>query len=174
MEMTNMKNGENKSQSFKKVCGRIHAASVIFLALEILFGAIYLLGVTEINTMWTGNIWETVPELVRTVTMLLMFNYVRLIFGQLRKSETPFLPEVPRRLKAIAYTLIIGGWTYWLSGFIMDALQYFAAIPRIVGIDISAATVFGFMFFMFGCVIWGISYIFARGCELQQESDETL
>ena len=170
-----MKNQENKAQSFKKVCGRIHAASVIFLALEILFGVIYLLGVTGIDTMWTGNIWETIPELIRTATMLMMFNYMRLIFGQLRNSETPFLPEVPRRLKAIAYTLIIGGGAYWTAGFaVLGALQYLAAIPTSVGIDTVAVTVFGVLFMMFGCVIWGISYIFARGCELQQESDETL
>lgn len=165
----------DKSQSFKKVCGRIHAASIVLLAVEILFGGIYLLGVTGIDTLWSGNIWETIPELIRTVTMLMMFNYMRLIFGQLRNSETPFLPEVPRRMKAIAYTLIIGGWAYWLTGFaVLGALQYFAAIPTSVGIDTSAAIVFGILFIMFGCVIWGISYIFARGCELQQESDETL
>ncbi|MDE6762810.1 MAG: DUF2975 domain-containing protein [Oscillospiraceae bacterium] len=105
----------------------------------------------------------------------MMFNYLRLIFGQLHNSETPFLPEVPRRLKAIAYTLIIGGGVYWTAGFaVLGALQYFAAIPRTVGIDTSAAIVFGVLFMMFGCVIWGISYIFARGCELQQESYETL
>ncbi|MDE7279847.1 MAG: DUF2975 domain-containing protein [Oscillospiraceae bacterium] len=105
----------------------------------------------------------------------MMFNYLRLIFVQLRNSETLFLPEVPRRLKAIAYTLIIGGGVYWTAGFaVLGALQYFAAIPRTVGIDTSAAIVFGVLFIMFGCVIWGISYIFARGCELQQESYETL
>lgn len=170
-----MKNQENKAQSFKKVCGRIHAASVILLVLEIIFAVIYLLGVTGIDAMWTGNIWETVPELIRTATMLIMFNYMRLIFGQLRRSETPFLPEVSRRLKAIAYTLIIGGGAYWIAGFaVLGALQYFAAIPRVVGIDVSAAVVFGVLFVMFGCVIWGISYIFERGCELQKESDETL
>ncbi|MCM1023773.1 MAG: hypothetical protein NC395_06915 [Prevotella sp.] len=166
---------ENKTQSFKKVCGRIHAASVVFLAIEIIFAVIYLLGATGIDTMWQGNIWETVPELIRTATMLIMFNYMRLIFGQLRGSETPFLPEVPRRMKAIAYTLIIGGGAYWTAGFaVLGALQYLAAIPRTVGVDVSAATVFGVLFVMFGCVIWGISYIFARGCELQRESDETL
>ncbi len=166
---------QNKSQSFKKVCGRIHAASVIFLALEIIFVAVYLLGLTGIDTMWTGNIWETIPELIRTAAMLVMFNYMRLIFGQLSHSETPFLPEVPRRMKAIAYTLIIGGGAYWTAGFaVFGPLQYFAAIPTAIGIDIAGISVFGVLFIMFGCVIWGISYIFERGCELQRESDETL
>lgn len=164
-----------KAQNFKKVCGKIYTVSLVFTILEILAAVLYTLGAAGIGGFWSGNIWETVPELIRTATMLIMFNYMRLIFGQLRNSETPFLSEVPRRMKAIAYTLIIGGGAYWTAGFaVFGPLQYFAAIPTAVGIDIAGISVFGVLFIMFGCVIWGLSYIFARGCELQKEFDETL
>ncbi|MDE6762811.1 MAG: hypothetical protein K2J73_03930 [Oscillospiraceae bacterium] len=38
--------------------------AAVLLAIEILFCVIYLLGVTGIGILWSGNIWETIPELI--------------------------------------------------------------------------------------------------------------
>lgn len=94
------------------------------------------------------------------------------------KEGRPFEKDTPRKLRNIAWIILAGGFVSELS----STFRYFA-LTRIYPIDqifsdavekIEYTVVFDFGFVLIACAVLFLSYIFAYGQKLQQESDETL
>lgn len=95
------------------------------------------------------------------------------------KNGRPFESGISENLKKVGWGILIGGFLSELVGFVARILLIKAY--SIEELFVSAAitkTEFVFTmnidFVLIACVIFFLSYIFAYGRELQQESDETL
>jgi len=164
-----------QAKSFSKVCRNMH---IFAFAAEILYGLAVLavllgaLGAPFIEFKGLISRWELLPEIIWDSSLLMVFNFMRLIFGRLKKTDTPFSEGVDQKFKAIAYTLVIGGGTYFFLSFILYGyLSMSVSSPEL---DRAFSFTDGLYMLMIGAVIWGLAYVFERGCVLQQESDETL
>lgn len=164
-----------KQKSFSKVCGNVH---IFAFAAEILYGLAVLLvllsalSVPGIKLTDMISKWEILPEIIWDTMLLIVFNFMRLIFGKLKRSDTPFLEGVPQKFKAIAYTLVIGGGAYFFTSFILYGCLSLSVPDEELYTAFSFTS--GLYMMMTGAVIWGLAYVFERGCVLQQESDETI
>ncbi len=87
-----------------------------------------------------------------------------MLLGSLRKEETPFTEKNGRRIRNISFVLIAVEPVTILSNIISAALDK----------SVIVVTSFGGMLLASGFVMYCISLVFRYGCELQQESDETL
>ncbi len=162
-----------QAKSFSKVCRNMH---IFAFAAEILYGLVVLavlLGALDAPfveiTGFTSK-WELLPEIIWDAALLIVFNYTRLIFGRLKKADTPFSEGVDQKFKAIAYTLVIGGGVYFFTSLIVSG--FISMSVPLEEINISYTD--GLYMLMIGAVIWGLAYVFERGCVLQREADETL
>ncbi len=162
-----------QAKSFSKVCRNMH---IFAFAAEILYGLAVLavlLGALDAPfveiTGFTSK-WELLPEIIWDAVLLIVFNYTRLIFGKLKKTDTPFSEGIDRKFKAIAYTLVIGGGVYFFTSLIVSG--FISMSVPLEEINISYTD--GLYMLMIGAVIWGLAYVFERGCVLQREADETL
>ncbi len=167
-----MKNTK-QPQSFSQVCGKLHvfaSAAEIVYALAVLIVLLWAAGVPYIKLTGMISKWEALPEFIWDAMLFTVFNFMRLIFGRLKKSDTPFLEGVPKKFKAIAYTLIIGGGSYFFVSFILYG--YLSLSVPMEELNVSFTS--GLYMLMIGAVIWGLAYVFERGCVLQRESDETI
>jgi len=162
-----------QAKSFSKVCRNMH---IFAFAAEILYGlamlAVLLGAVGAPFIEFNGLIsrWELLPEIIWDASLLIVFNFMRLIFGRLKKTDTPFSEGVDQKFKAIAYTLVIGGGAHFFTSLIVSG--YISMSVPFEEMNISYSD--GLYMLMIGAVIWGLAYVFERGCVLQQESDETL
>ena len=99
---------------------------------------------------------------------LFVSNCMREIFGELRRSDTPFLPDTAKKMHKLAGIFMIGGaagYLFPLAGMIFDipGSSIFSGVYALSGFMIAAGYVFN-----------AFVFVFARGSKLQQESDETL
>lgn len=162
-----------QAKSFSKVCRNMH---IFAFAAEILYGLAVLavllgaLGAPFIEFKGLISKWELLPEIIWDASLLIVFNFMRLIFGRLKKADTPFSEGVDQKFKAIAYTLVIGGGAHFFTSLIVSG--YISMSVPFEEMNISYSD--GLYMMMIGAVIWGLAYVFERGCVLQQESDETL
>lgn len=85
------------------------------------------------------------------------------IFKEIDKSNTPFIPQVPRGMRRIAAVICVM--------FVFQALAVLL-YPMLIGSD--PVLYFNWTGFIFISVLMLLSYIFDYGCKLQKESDETL
>ena len=101
------------------------------------------------------------------IFLLVSYN-MRVIFGQLKKSDTPFIPDICGKMKKLAGTFMIGGALgnlFPLAGMLLD-------IP---GSSVFAgAYVLNAIMLASGYVFNAFVFVFMRGAKLQQEYDETL
>lgn len=95
------------------------------------------------------------------------------------KDGRPFEPGVSGDLRKIGWVVLVAGAVWQAAGCILNLLlirsypmeQIFSS-DAITGIEYTF--VFDLSFVLIACVLFLLSYIFAYGQELQQESDETL
>ncbi len=173
-EGRSMKNSK-KQKSFSKVCRNIHvfafAAEILYslAVLAVLLGAV---GAPFIEFKVLISKWEMLPEIIWDTSLLIVFNFMRLIFGRLKKTDTPFSEGVDQKFKAIAYTLVIGGGVHFFTSLIVSG--YVSMSVSAAELDRYFSFTDGLYMLMIGAVIWGLAYVFERGCVLQRESDETL
>ena len=166
------KNKNKKEKSFQNVCCNLHIVSAFVFVIYLLGVLIKLINIIILASNGSAIVWEKIPSIIMSSAFLVIVNFLRLIFKQLKKSETPFLPEVVRRIKAIAYTFVISGGVYnIITWCVLGCLQALNAIPTVNGVSING---WGMGMIAVGCIFWAIAYIFNHGCKLQQESDETL
>ncbi len=117
------------------------------------------------DTVATGS---SVVMVVQTFVMLalavvLIFTAFRLL-GSLRKEETPFTEVNGKRIRNMSFVLIVIEPVTILFNIISNALNK----------EVFVVQSFGGMMLAAGFVMYCISLVFRYGCELQQESDETL
>ncbi len=169
----NLPDRVKQTKSFSKVCRNIHifaAAAEIIYGLAVLLVLLGALNVPFVEITGFTSKWELLPEIIWDAALLIVFNFMRLIFGKLKKTDTPFSEGIDRKFKAIAYTLVIGGGVYFFTSLIVSG--YISVSVPIEEMNISYTD--GLYMLMIGTVIWGLAYVFERGCVLQRESDETL
>ncbi len=98
------------------------------------------------------------------MTVIIAFIYD--IFCSIGKSFTPFTIKITRRIKQIAVISIVLSLRNCLGGF-SDALVDYYTIGELTWR-------INFAGLLSGMVILCLALIFRYGCELQQQSDETL
>ena len=101
--------------------------------------------------------------LINTSLMTIIIVFVYDIFCSIGKSLTPFTIKVTNRIKQVAIISIVLS----LIGGFSDALVDFYTIGEL-------AWRIDFTGLLSGMVILCLALIFRYGCELQQQSDETL
>lgn len=101
--------------------------------------------------------------LVDTLLIAAMIYIIHAIFDDIKKGDTPFLHQNTTRIKSIAIITIILG----IVGSYSDALVDYYTVGELTW----RVNVIGVII---GIIIYCISLIFSYGCDLQQESDETL
>lgn len=101
--------------------------------------------------------------LIDTLLISAMIFIVHAIFEDVKKGDTPFLPQNTVRIKIIAIITAILS----IVGSYSDALVDYYTIGELTW----RVNVMGLII---GMIIYCISLIFSYGCDLQQESDETL
>ncbi len=101
--------------------------------------------------------------LVDAILITIIILFVHAIFNHIQKEDTPFSHQNTIRIKKIAIITIILS----IVGSYSDALVDYYTIGQLTWkINIVGLIV--------GIIIYCISLIFDYGCELQQQSDETL
>ena len=163
---------KSPEKSFQNVCKDLHTVFGFLLILNVIAAVFVAIG--SIGGFIDGTLifWDYILMYMSSAIMITVFNYLRLIFKELKTSETPFCMEASRRIRAVAQTFVIGGGVYWISSIILHGLQYMNALStnrEEVPMDAT-----GILYIIVGSIIWGIAYIFNYGSKLQQESDETI
>lgn len=163
---------KKKTQTFAQVCRKLYIAALAVEIFEIL---------SIVNTLVTAvingeNPFALIPTVISGVTMLLVYNFLRLIFRKLKTSETPFLTYVSEKINAIAYTLVGGGGVYFIATVsVLFPMSIVNEIPlTFTDDDFAFCVLWSGTVIMVGFIFRAIAYIFDYGCKLQQESDETL
>lgn len=101
--------------------------------------------------------------LIDTILIAAMIFIIHSIFNDINKEGTPFLHRNATRMKYISIIAIILS----IVGGYSDALVDYYTIGQLTWrVDIIGLII--------GVIIYCISLIFSYGCDLQQESDETL
>lgn len=101
--------------------------------------------------------------LIDTILISLIIFFLHAIFNDIQKGCTPFLHQNTTRIKNIAIVTIILS----IVGSYSDALVDYYTIGELTW-RVNAIGL------IIGMVTYCISFIFSYGCDLQQESDETL
>ncbi len=101
--------------------------------------------------------------LIDTMLISAMIFLIHAVFNDIKKGCTPFLHRNTTRIKYIAIiTLILS-----VVGSYSDALVDYYTIGELTW----RVNIIGLII---GMIVYSISLIFSYGCDLQQESDETL
>ena len=176
MTSNNIRNDANavkpvtEEERFRSSCLSVYVYSVcglIALSAAELFLAAGL--ITQITTGADSlAVMKTLFLMYLAGLFLLVSNNMRIIFGQLRKSDTPFMPDICAKMRRLAGAFMIGGALgnlFPLAGMLLD-------IP---GSSIfSGAYILNAIMLVSGYVFNSFAFVFMRGSKLQQESDETL
>ena len=101
--------------------------------------------------------------LIDTILISLVILFVYPVFDEIRKGFTPFSHENTVRIKRIAIIVAVLS----IVGSYSDSLVDYYTIGELTW----RVNVIGLIT---GMIIYCISLIFSNGCDLQQESDETL
>lgn len=101
--------------------------------------------------------------LIDTLLLSVMIFMIYAIFNDIKKGDTPFLRQNITRIKSIAVIAIILNIVESYSDALVD---YYTIGELTWRVDLIGLVI--------GIVIYYISLIFRYGCDLQQESDETL
>lgn len=101
--------------------------------------------------------------LIDTLLISAMIFIIHTIFNDIKKGDTPFMHQNTTRIKCIAIIAVILS----IVGSYSDALIDYYTIGELTW----RVNVIGLII---GIILYCISFIFSYGCDLQQESDETL
>ena len=163
---------ETPEGAYKGICGLIYGYSLGF---SVIFAILALLcSISVIGQMADGR--PTSEDITRSefysyylTVLFLAANYMRRIFGRLKRSDTPFKYDIADKMKGLGYLLcgggIVGALLFLISNLLIDKLENNWFLD---------ATAFGFVFMVVGLIFIAFALIFETGCKLQQESDETL
>lgn len=200
MNETKMMKAARNWDTIAKVCKGIFSAGwivgLIFAALLLLFGE-KMISAADLFTLDLDYVKLCLAEGYQpSEKAMSVFFAVSLIpaaavcfavscgIGQLRdilspmKEGRPFENDTPRKLRNIAWIILAGGFIAELASVVSGAVfsgmypmeQLFSdAVEKI-----EYTFTFDFSFVPVACAVLFLSYIFAYGQKLQQESDETL
>lgn len=98
---------------------------------------------------------------------LAIFIIAESIFRLIQKSESPFIPEVPKRMKLIAVLLL-------LAQIVPRFLGYFIRFADTGRVSVTIIDEGTFVMIIIAMIIYCFAAVFDYGCVLQRESDETL
>ena len=113
-------------------------------------------------------VMKTLFLLYLTGMFILVSNHMRIIFGELRKSETPFFPDIAEKMKKLAAVLILGA-------VLANLFPITGVILRIPGSSVFALSyIINAVMLIMGNVFNAFVFVFEHGYRLQKESDETL
>ena len=101
--------------------------------------------------------------IVQLAVAFMVFFMLYRIFAAISKEHTPFTAVNAKRMKQVAILVIIMGV---INSIIEFVAQRLLASPEGYSIDL--------MWVVIAAVIYCIALIFDYGCQLQQQSDETL
>lgn len=102
--------------------------------------------------------------------ILVVVNFVTALFREIERGDTPFRYPIADKMKGLASAVIAAGLVIGLPQTVVQAVDLFA-VGSSHGMGGSVILLGGLFL---GCVLMAVSYVFALGCKLQQESDETL
>lgn len=159
-----------EEERFRSSCSSVYFYSLggmIALSAAELFLAAGL--ITQITTGADSlAVMKTLFLMYLAGVFLFVSNDMRTIFGQLRKSDTPFMPDIYVKMRRLAGALMIGG----ALGNLFPLAGMLLHIP---GSSIfSGAYILNAIMLASGYVFNSFAFVFMRGSKLQQESDETL
>ena len=145
--------------------------SVVIMALALMAIGILLFSGEELKSSFlaafevTANNGTTMFAfmLVDTALISLAIFFVHAIFEEMKKGCTPFSRRNTVRIRKIALVTAVLG----IVGSYSDALVDYYTIGELTW-RVNAIGL------MIAAIIYSISLIFSYGCDLQQESDETL
>lgn len=106
---------------------------------------------------------ESILSLISVAEYTVIAIICKNIFESIDKSYTPFIPQVPKGMRKIAFTVIAA----FCASITAEVLY-----NQLAGTEISVY-IDGTKFFLVS-ILMLLSCIFDYGCKLQQESDETL
>ncbi len=159
-----------KKLTSKEIVRRMSLIATVVLALYLLsplydFVRGFIIGWNSVDVASSGAgvVAGIQSLLILVLAVILIVNAFRLL-GSLRKDETPFTEANGRYIRNISFVLIAIEPITILCNIISNALAE----------NISVVMSFGGMMLAAGFVMYCISLAFRYGCELQQESDETL
>lgn len=101
--------------------------------------------------------------MIELAIIFMIFRTMYKIFRAISLDHTPFRSENAKSMKKIAILIIVMGLVDSVASFLADKLL---GPQADFGID--------FMWLVMAAVIYCIALIFDYGCQLQQQSDETL
>ncbi len=160
---------EDPKNEFK---GMIKTIMPIMRLLQvIMFGGLFISAVDLIISTVQSDFEEMYSSIFLTIDCAAFAVICTIgcgIIKLFRASETPFVSEVPKRLRAMAF--IIMGAFLVSAGVTLVFKAAAGAVPQHDYIGYFANP-YGMIFVT---LLIMLSYIFDIGCKLQQESDETL
>ncbi len=159
-----------KKLTSKETIRRMSLVATFIMAIYLLSPIVdfvrgFIIGWNAVDTVATGSSVVMVVQsfVMLALAVMLIFTAFRLL-GSLRKEETPFTEVNGKRIRNMSFVLIAIEPVTILFNIISNALNK----------EVFVVQSFGGMMLAAGFVMYCISLVFRYGCELQQESDETL
>ena len=108
---------------------------------------------------------------VSSVAIGIIVGFVIRLFREIENSDTPFKYSIADKIKALAQA-VLGGTT--AIAILLGAIQLLYSLLSNAPVSLTFAGVIGIGGLFIGAILMAFSRVFAVGCRLQQESDETL
>ena len=162
-------------KAFQKKIRRFSVLGSI-LALGIAVYWVYQLAGMLFSFQVPTDLSVTVGQVLLLAAALAVIVLSLCLLHSIARGETPFTQRNVTRLRAIGWLLLayepLMAVFSWLSSRYMQALSQ--ELPDGAGVTVTVHTSFGGLLMAVGLSVLCISTVFAYGCELQRQSDETL
>ena len=103
------------------------------------------------------------------LVIIVVTNHVMALFAEIEHSDTPFRYSIADKLKGLANAVIAAGGVIGVSQTVVQMVDSFAS-----GSFTATGSIILLSGLFLGSFLYALAYVFALGCKLQQESDETL
>lgn len=169
----NMKTLEQEQQYLKQTSGIVRVEAICFaVALFVLMVQDVLASAPNNGESLSPLFWVKLAFLpLQTIALIVTVNFVIKLFKEIETGETPFRYSVADKLKGMSDAILAGSVVLGAPGLIITIVNVFTNAE---GSSTTSFTMIMLGGLFLGALFKALSYIFAFGCRLQQESDETL
>lgn len=159
---------EQERNKLKQCCNIVKIEAVVLILVYICTTARQLINARNVGSA-SATIICTLVALVDVVLMIGVTSIIIGIFHDIERSDSPFVYSIADKIKGLSNLVFAGAGLHFVI-FMVNELKGIFGGYVINSVD----GVMGVVGLLIGVVLMAISYIFAYGCKLQQEYDETL
>ena len=164
---------EQEKQYLKKTSEIVRIEAVCFAIAIMLFMVMETIpSVSDNGTDTSVLFWIKLIFLpFQAAAAIVVSNFVTGLFKEIEAGETPFRYSIADKMKGLSDAILGGSIVFAAPGLISFFVCMFTETE---GSQTSGHAVIMLGGLFLGVLFRALSYIFAYGCKLQQESDETL